>query len=153
MTQVPTPSARAERIAVIASRWHSDIVDQAVKACVDDLASLGLWEVDVIHVPGAYEIPLRAQRLARSGEYAAIAACALVINGGIYRHEFVASTVVDALMRVQLETDVPTFSAVLTPLNFHEHDEHHGFFRDHFVLKGRELARAMADVLVTSRAA
>jgi 6,7-dimethyl-8-ribityllumazine synthase len=153
MTQVPTPSARAQRIAVIASRWHSDIVDQAVKACVDDLASHGIREVDVIRVPGAYEIPLQAQRLARSGEYAAIGACALVINGGIYRHEFVASTVVDALMRVQLETDIPTFSAVLTPLNFHEHDEHHGFFRDHFVVKGRELACAMTDVLATSRAA
>ena len=50
-------------------------------------------QVDVFDVPGAFELPLMAQELARSGRYGAIACAALVVDGGIYRHEFVAQTV------------------------------------------------------------
>ena len=98
-------------------------------------------------MPGAFEIPLLAQRLARSGRYDAIVACGLVVNGGIYRHEFVADAVVSGLMQVQLETGVPVFSVVLTPLNFHESDEHQRFFAEHFVIKGQEAARACMQTL------
>ena len=93
-------------------------------------------------MPGAFEIPLHAKRLARSGRYAAIVGCALVVDGGIYRHEFVASTVVEPLMSLQLETDVPVLSAVLTPHHFHEHVEHRKYFHRHFAVKGTEVAEA-----------
>lgn len=69
-----------------------------------------------------------------------------MVDGGIYRHEFVAATVVDALMRVQLDTDVPVFSAVLTPHHFHEHGEHLAYFARHFEVKGTELAIAIASL-------
>jgi len=69
-------------------------------------------------------------------------ACALVVDGGIYRHEFVASTVVSTLMSLQLETNVPIFSAVLTPHHFHEHIEHRKYFQRHFAVKGTEAAEA-----------
>ncbi|MBY0412070.1 MAG: 6,7-dimethyl-8-ribityllumazine synthase, partial [Burkholderiaceae bacterium] len=81
-------------------------------------------------------------RLAQSGRYDAIVACALVVNGGIYRHEFVNAAVIDGMMRVQLDTDVPVLSAVLTPRDFHEHEDHLRFFREHFVKKGAEVANA-----------
>ena len=90
------------------------------------------------------EIPLHAVLLAESGRYAAIVAAGFVVNGGTYRHEFVAEAVISALMRVQLDTKVPVISAVLTPQNFHEHDEHKKFFYDHFVVKGAEAAVACA---------
>ncbi len=93
-------------------------------------------QVDEFEVPGAFEIPLHAQRLAQSRRYASIVACGLVVNGGIYRHDFVAGALIDGLMRVQLDTGVPVFSVVLTPLNFHEHEEHQRYFREHFVKKG-----------------
>jgi 6,7-dimethyl-8-ribityllumazine synthase len=67
-----------------------------------------------------------------------------VVDGGIYRHEFVAGTVIDALMRIQLETEIPVISAVLTPQHFHAHEEHRSFFAEHFVVKGREAAAACA---------
>jgi 6,7-dimethyl-8-ribityllumazine synthase len=79
-------------------------------------------------------------------------ACALVVNGGIYRHEFVTSAVIDGLMRVQLDTDVPVFSAVLTPRDFHEHEEHRQFLSEHFVKKGTEVARACLETLATLQA-
>ena len=88
-----------------------------------------------------------AQRLARSGRYAAVVACALVVDGGIYRHEFVASAVIDGLMRVQLDTGVPVLSVSLTPKDFHEHATHRDFFSQHFVEKGAEAARACHQTL------
>ena len=132
------------RIAIVAAQWHSEIVEQAVAAFRERLTELGIDQVDVFRVPGAFEIPLHAKRLAVTGRYAAIATSALVVDGGIYRHDFVAGTVVDALMRLQLETDVPVFSAVLTPHNFHEHAEHRDYFTRHFAVKGRELADAVS---------
>ena len=140
-------SSASHRIALVAARWHAEIVDKAVAACRAGLAKHGYPDVDVIEVPGAFEIPLRIKKLAASGQYAGLAGCALVIDGGIYRHEFVAATVVDALMRVQLDTDVPVFSAVLTPHHFHEHTEHERFFHDHFEVKGREVAKACTDTV------
>jgi 6,7-dimethyl-8-ribityllumazine synthase len=140
-------SSASNRIAIVAARWHADIVDKAVAACRAGLAKHGFTEVDVAEVPGAFEIPLQAKRLASSGRYAGVAGCAFVIDGGIYRHEFVAATVVDALMRVQLDTDTPVFSAVLTPHHFHDHEEHQAYFARHFELKGAELADAIAATL------
>ena len=137
-----SPTATAGTVAIVAARWHADIVDVAVDTFRTELESRG-YAVEVVHVPGAFEIPLQVRRLARSGRYAGVAAAALVVDGGIYRHDFVASSVVDALMRIQLEADVPVFSAVLTPHHFHEHDEHTGYFRRHFETKGRELAAAL----------
>ncbi|WP_067817428.1 6,7-dimethyl-8-ribityllumazine synthase [Nocardia inohanensis] len=140
-------SPTTNRIALVAANWHAEIVDKAVEACRAGLAERGYTDIDVIQVPGAFEIPLQAKRLANSGAYAAVAGCALVVDGGIYRHDFVASTVVDALMRVQLETDVPVFSAVLTPHHFHEHAEHLEYFGRHFEKKGAELANAIVATL------
>ena len=91
-----------------------------------------LTHVDVFEVPGSFEIPLHAQVLAKTRRYTAIVAAGLVVDGGIYRHEFVADTVIKALMDVQLRTEVPVFSAVLTPQQFHETEVHYDFFRRHF---------------------
>jgi 6,7-dimethyl-8-ribityllumazine synthase len=139
-----TPSFQPRRVAVIAASWHDDIVSASVGAIHDEFQRQRLprSSLAVYRVPGAFEIPLHAQRLARSGQVDAVIACGLVVNGGIYRHEFVAAAVIDGLMRVQLDTGVPVFSAVLTPRDFHEHAEHHAFFKAHFVKKGVEVARA-----------
>jgi len=103
--------------------------------------------IDRFKVPGAFEIPLHAKRLARSGRYAAVVGAGLVVDGGIYRHEFVAEAVISGLMRVQLETEVPVISAVLTPHHFHDHREHLHFFGDHLEIKGAEAARACAETV------
>ncbi|MEU4311531.1 6,7-dimethyl-8-ribityllumazine synthase [Nocardia sp. NPDC024068] len=140
-------SPETARIAVVAARWHAEIVDRAVTACRTRLSERGYADIEILEVPGAFEIPLQVKRLAATGRYAAIAGCALVVDGGIYRHDFVASTVVDALMRIQIDSDVPVFSAVLTPHHFHEHAEHLTYFTRHFETKGTELADAIAATL------
>jgi 6,7-dimethyl-8-ribityllumazine synthase len=135
---------RSGRIAFVQSCWHKEIVDQCRDAFIVELERLGSPRsaIDFYEVPGVFEIPLQAKFLARTGRYASIVAAGFVVDGGIYRHEFVGDAVIAALMRVQLDTDVPIISAVLTPQRFHEHDEHLRFFREHFVIKGAEAASA-----------
>ncbi|VVE66951.1 riboflavin synthase subunit beta [Pandoraea anapnoica] len=145
-----TTSLDIHRIAFVQAGWHADLLDGARDAFQTRMTELGV-PADRIHhfdVPGAFEIPLFARRLAKSGQYDAIVGAALVVNGGIYRHEFVAQAVVDGLMRVQLDTDVPVFSMSLTPHHFHSHDEHYGFFDGHLRHKGREVADACVGMLL-----
>jgi 6,7-dimethyl-8-ribityllumazine synthase len=152
MTQPASP-----RIAVICATWHSEIVNKARDAIVAEFERSHITGdqvalFDLFEVPGAFEIPLFAKKLAKTGRYDGIIACGLVVNGGIYRHEFVASAVIDALMQLQMDTEVPVFSSVLTPRDFHESAEHHRFFSEHFVKKGTEVARACLDTLAKLRA-
>ncbi len=135
---------REPRIAFVQAGWHADIVGQGRDAFLGELSRHGVapGATTLFEVPGAFEIPLHAKLLARSGRFDAIVGCAFVVDGGIYRHEFVAEAVVSGLMQVQLETEVPVFSVVLTPHHFHEGAEHQRFFSEHFVVKGAEAANA-----------
>ncbi len=139
----------AGRIAFVQANWHKEIVDQGRESFLESFESQGgnRDRVDVFDVPGSYEIPLQAKLLAKSGDYAAIIAAGFVVDGGIYRHEFVARAVLNGLMKVQLETEVPILSMVLTPQQFHGHSEHVRFFQEHFKIKGAEAADALVDVL------
>ena len=138
-----------KRIAFVQACWHREIVDQGRDAFVAEIGRHGMSanQIDFYEVPGSLEIPLQAKLLAQTGKYATIVAAGFVVNGGIYRHEFVAQTVIDALMRVQLDTDVPIISLVLTPQHFHEHEAHHKFFHEHFKVKGVEAAVACVQTL------
>ncbi|MEM8650914.1 MAG: 6,7-dimethyl-8-ribityllumazine synthase [Pseudomonadota bacterium] len=127
------------KYAFIKANWHSDIVDRALDGFCSIISSN---EVDVFDVPGAFEMPLLAQTLAQSGKYSAIAAAAFVVDGGIYRHEFVAEAVVNGLMRVGLDTGIPVLSVSLTPHQYQETEHHDAIFKAHFVEKGREAANA-----------
>ncbi|TMV92363.1 6,7-dimethyl-8-ribityllumazine synthase [Thioclava sp. BHET1] len=127
------------RFAFIKANWHAEIVDRALEGFLQIIPA---DQVDMFDVPGAFELPLRAQTLARSGRYSAIAAAALIVDGGIYRHDFVAQSVVTGLMQAGLETGVPILSVALTPHQFHDTDHHRTIFAKHFVEKGREAARA-----------
>lgn len=139
----------SQRIAFIQGHWHSDIVGQAYISFIEEIEKNGLCadQVEVYTVSGAYEIPLQAKVLAESGRFGAIVGAGFVVDGGIYRHDFVAHAVIDGMMRVQLDTHVPVISVVLTPHHFHEHATHHGFYFEHFVTKGREAASACLNTM------
>ena len=154
MNRHPEDFMSGFKIAYVEAGWHANILASGKEAFVHRMQSKGIEEsrIHCFTVPGAFEIPLFARRLAASGRYTAIAGAALVVDGGIYRHDFVASTVVDALMRVQLDANVPVFSMVLTPHHFHEHSTHQQFFKDHFSVKGSELADACMQQLMNLEA-
>ncbi len=140
---------KTRRIAFIQACWHKDIVDRIRVSFVAEIERRGVSgnRIDVFEVPGSLEIPLQSNLLAKSGRYAAIVAAGLIVDGGIYRHEFVAEAVIAAILRVQLDTEVPIVSVVLTPHNFHEHAVHEEFFARHFEVKGVEAAAACVQTL------
>lgn len=139
---------KTPRIAFIKARWHSDVVDRAHEGFLAEQKKLMPGaEVVAYDVPGAFEMPLLAKKLAQTGKFDAVVAAALVVDGGIYRHDFVAGAVVNGLMTVGLDTGVPCFSVSLTPHNYQETDLLTGFYRDHFVKKGAEAANAVHQML------
>jgi 6,7-dimethyl-8-ribityllumazine synthase len=132
------------QIAYVQAKWHSNIVSKSLDGF---LAALPDADVASFEVPGAFEMPVIAKELAKTGKYDAVVCAAFVVDGGIYRHDFVAQTVVKALMHVGLEKGVPVLSVSLTPHHFQETEFHTKTFEDHFVKKEAEVAAA-ADQIV-----
>ncbi|RVU84438.1 6,7-dimethyl-8-ribityllumazine synthase [Leucothrix sargassi] len=139
------------KIAFIRARWHSEIVDQALEGFKAQATSLGFTEdnIEVFDVPGAFEMPFLAKKIAEEKDIDAIVCAAWVVDGGIYRHDFVASAVVDGLMSAQLATGVPVFSVSLTPHQYQETDFHNETYIKHMYKKGEEAAGAVAMQLET----
>lgn len=148
-----TSSFTNERVAFIQAGWHGDIIAQGRENFIGHMTKAGFPEknIDIYDVPGSLEIPLQAQLLAKSGKYDVILCAGFIVNGGIYRHEFVTTAVIDGIMRVSLDTEIPVLSMILTPIHFHEHDEHSKFFFEHFRTKGKELAVACLKTLENMR--
>jgi 6,7-dimethyl-8-ribityllumazine synthase len=143
---------KSPKFAFIKARWHAEIVDQAHAGFEQRLGELDTdAAIDSYDVPGAFEMPLLAHRLAETGRYDAVICAALVVDGGIYRHDFVAQAVVSGLMEAGLKTGVPVLSVSLTPHHFQPTPEHQTFFHEHFVKKGREAAEAAIDVAALHR--
>jgi 6,7-dimethyl-8-ribityllumazine synthase len=103
------------RYAVIASRWNGAIVDvlvEGARAAFVQHAVTGA-ALDVLRVPGAWELPVLARRLAAGGGYAAIVALGCVVRGETRHYEHVADQCAAGLMRVALDTGVPVMNGVL----------------------------------------
>src|SRR5437016_9129221 len=135
---------KPQRVAFVQSAWHREVIEQCRVAFLDEMQARHIerGRIDVFEVPGSFEIPLHVQLLAKTRRYTAIVAAGLVVDD-----EYIAETVIKALMDVQLRTEVPVFSAVLTPQQFHETAAHFEFFRKHFATKGVEVAEACANTL------
>jgi len=139
----------SKKIAFIEAGWHQHIVSQAFSSFKQKCTQSGVADsqIELFRVPGSLEIPLQAKLLAKSQKFSIIVAAGLIVDGGIYRHDFVAASVIDAIMQIQLETEVPILSVVLTPHHFQETQAHDAFFIKHFKLKGDEAARACIQTL------
>jgi len=141
--------SKGRKVAYVQAGWHTEITDRCKEAFAAEMrrAEWDDSEIEYFSTPGSLELPLMAKKLAQSGDYAAICLSGLVIDGGIYRHEFVAQAVLSGIVQVSLETEVPVLSAVLTPQQFHEHETHVRFFQEHMLTKGRELAEACTSIV------
>lgn len=103
------------RFAIIASRWNPRITDALVAGARKTFAEHGIAEdaVDVVRVPGAWEIPLAAAAIAAAGAHRAIVALGCVVRGDTRHYEHVADRCADGLMRVSLDHRVPVANGVL----------------------------------------
>lgn len=106
--------ATGMRIAIVAGRFNDHVTKPLLEGATDALRGLGLATVPVHWVPGAFEIPLVAQRLARSGGFDAVICLGAVIRGDTPHFDFVAGECASGVARVALDTGVPCIFGVLT---------------------------------------
>lgn len=137
------------RFAIIASRWNPRITDALVDGARKAFADHGVADkaVDVVRVPGAWEIPVVARRLALAGNHAAIIALGCVVRGDTRHYEQVADGCSDGLMRVALDTGVPVCNGVLA-VEMHEDAQarsggKHGNKGEEVTLAALEMANLM----------
>jgi 6,7-dimethyl-8-ribityllumazine synthase len=104
------------RFAIVAARFNEAITEALLEGAVATLAEHGVTDdqVSVVQVPGAFEIPITAKRLAASGRYEAIIALGAVVRGGTPHFEYVAGECARGVARVALQEDVPVIFGVLT---------------------------------------
>ncbi|MCK6371550.1 MAG: 6,7-dimethyl-8-ribityllumazine synthase [Gammaproteobacteria bacterium] len=109
-------NVRDARFCVLAARFNDRIVEDLVRGALDALRRHGVEEsaVDLLRVPGAFELPLAAKRVARSRQYDALIALGVVIRGATPHFEYVCGECAAGLGRVSLEFELPVGFGVLT---------------------------------------
>jgi 6,7-dimethyl-8-ribityllumazine synthase len=101
---------------IVAARFNADIVDVLVAGAREALLANGVVEsaIEILYVPGAFEVPLAAQRAARSGRFDGIVALAAIVRGGTPHFDYVSAESIGGLGRVALDCDIPVGNGVLT---------------------------------------
>jgi 6,7-dimethyl-8-ribityllumazine synthase len=107
---LPAKKSPRPRFALVVSRYNLEYADGLLEAA---RATLAGHEMDVVRVPGAFEVPLQVQRLARTRRYAAVLALGVIWQGRTTHAQEINRAVTDALMRISLETDVPVLHHVM----------------------------------------
>jgi 6,7-dimethyl-8-ribityllumazine synthase len=104
------------KVAVVVARFNQLITDKLLEGALDCFVRHGgvLPDADVVRVPGAFELPIAAKRLAAGGRYRAIVALGAVIRGGTPHFEYVCNTASSGLAAVALETGIPVGFGVIT---------------------------------------
>ena len=101
------------RVAVVASLWHTVVMDGLLAGADRALRDAGVTQITVVRVPGSFELPLAAQAAARAG-FDAVVALGVVIRGGTPHFDFVCTSATDGLGRVALDAGVPVGFGLLT---------------------------------------
>lgn len=139
-------SAKGLRIALVASRFNDIIVDRLVGGSVDYLTRHGLdpKSITLVRIPGAFELPIVCQKLAKSGKYHGIVALGAIIRGATPHFDFVANEASKGLAHVSLETGVPIGFGLLTTENIEQAVERAGSKAGN---KGVDAAAAMLETI------
>ena len=138
------------RIGIVVSRYNSHIVDRLLSACIAILVRAGICEKDiqVVHVPGAFEIPVAVQRLVLKAECEAVIALGAIIRGETPHFDFIARECSHGLAQIALNQDVPVIFGVLTVDNTEQAMDRSG---DEESNKGAEAARAAVQMINVMR--
>lgn len=104
ITQGRIPNSR---VAILQAQWHSEHTDKMVKACRDLLLEAGCTELGHHIVPGSYELPLAAKRLAKLGRYDAIVIFGAIVKGDTDHYQIILDTCIRELGRVMYDYEVP----------------------------------------------
>jgi len=120
--------AKGKRFAIAISRFNEFISSKLLEGCIDTLVRHGAQDsaIDAVWAPGAFEIPMLAQKLARSKKYDAVICLGTVIRGATPHFEFVASEAAKGVAKVSLDTGIPCIFGVITADNLEQAIERAG---------------------------
>lgn len=142
------PKIEGAKIAILQSKWHSEHTDLMVKKCADLLSSAGATsEVHVL--PGSLELPLAADRLAKSKKYDAIVCFGIIMKGETYHFELILQMIEQGFVRVMHDNDMPILIEILPALNMAQVEARSA---DNEFNKGYEAALATIDIVNWRRA-
>ena len=129
------------RIAIVATRWHDEITDALLASAVAAARECGVGDedVEVVRAPGAFELPVVADTLARSTRVDAVVCLGVVVRGGTPHFDYVCRAVTDGCVRVSLDHRLPVGFGVLTVDSLDQARER--------LDKGREAVRAVLETL------
>jgi 6,7-dimethyl-8-ribityllumazine synthase len=121
-------TAREIRIGIVAARFNEFITSRLVGGALDGLRrhDVGEDSIDVAWVPGAFEIPLIAKKMAKSGKYDAVICLGAVIRGSTSHYDYVCNEVSKGIAAVSMETEVPVMFGVVTTENIEQAIERAG---------------------------
>ena len=139
-------SAKGSRFAIVASRWNDEIVSRLIDGARDILASHEAAEdaVEIFRVPGAFEIPLCAQKAAESGKFDAVICLGVIIRGDTPHFDYIAASAARGISEAGLRTGVPLLFGVITADNIDQANERSGNDKNN---KGYEAAIAAIEVV------
>ncbi len=109
-------SAEGLRVAIVASRWNDFVVSRLISGAVDGLERLGASSdsITIVRVPGSFELPFAARRVATTNNYDAIVCLGSIIRGETSHNDYIASEVFKGIAHVSLETNIPIALGVIT---------------------------------------
>src|SRR5262249_10568926 len=109
-------SALPGRFAIVAAKFNAEIVDALLAGALEGFQKYGVSadRIDVVRVPGAFELPLIAQRLGESGKYVAVVCLGAVIKGDTDHYEYVCRAAIDGITQAALSCGIPLIFGVLT---------------------------------------
>jgi 6,7-dimethyl-8-ribityllumazine synthase len=128
------------RFAIVAGRFYEELAERLVSGARSELEAAGAAGVDVLDVPGAFELPLGARYAADSGRYAGVVCLGAVIRGETDHYDYVCAEAARGIQQVQLETGVPCGFGLLTVDSLDQALARAGGERRH---QGRDAARAV----------
>ena len=142
-------TAKSLKIALIASRFNSFLVEQLVKGAADAFVRLGGEEKDLVlvRVPGAYEIPVTAQKLAASKKFDAVVCLGAVVQGATAHAGLILETTARAFNQISLETGVPVTDGVVSAENLEQAVERCGTKQGNKGFNAMQAAIELANVL------
>lgn len=142
-------AAKGLRFAIVASRFNEFITSKLLEGALDMLRRHGAAEnaVDVVWVPGAFEIPLAAKKLASCGKYDAVICVGAVIRGATSHYDYVCSEVSKGVAQAALATGVPVIFSVVTTENIEQAVERAGTKAGNKGADGAMAAMEMANLL------
>jgi 6,7-dimethyl-8-ribityllumazine synthase len=139
-------TAEGFRFAIVASRWTESLVAKLIDGAVEALEEHGAAEgsIEIFRVPGAFELPLAAKKVAESKKWDAVICLGVVIRGGTPHFDYVAGAAATGSTQVSLETGIPVLFGVITADNIQQAVDRSGKRNDN---KGFEAAMAAIEVV------